>query len=99
MTLLGMKLGIPMDRKYGCKRRQPRRLLQQHQGSCQKDTAPVQVVAQHGTKIDGAAVKAMTYTDAVVKEILRLHPIVGGTFRRALTDFNLCGYYVPKVHT
>ncbi|CAL8471479.1 g11021 [Coccomyxa elongata] len=55
-----------------------------------------QVVAEHGAQMDGAAVKAMTYTDAVIKEILRLHPIVGGVFRRALADFNLCGYHVPK---
>lgn len=58
---------------------------------------PVKVVAEHGTEMDGAAVKAMTYTDAVIKEILRLHPIVGGVFRHALADFNLCGYHVPKV--
>jgi hypothetical protein len=55
------------------------------------------VAAEHGPAIDGAAVKAMTYTDAVVKEILRLHPIVGATFRRALHDFDLFGYHVPKV--
>ncbi len=55
------------------------------------------MAAEHGPEIDGAAVKAMTYTEAVVREILRLHPIAGGTFRRALQDFDLFGYYVPKV--
>lgn len=47
--------------------------------------------------MNGASVKAMTYADAVLKETLRLHPIVGGTFRRALKDFNLGGFHVPKV--
>ena len=55
------------------------------------------MAAEHGPAIDGAAVKAMTYADAVVKEILRLHPIIGATFRRALHDFDLFGYHVPKV--
>ena len=39
----------------------------------------------------------MTYTDAVVKEVMRLHPIVGGVFRRALCDFDLGGFHIPKV--
>lgn len=55
------------------------------------------VIAEHGPAMNGASVKAMTYADAVLKETLRLHPIVGGTFRRALKDFNLGGFHVPKV--
>ena len=29
---------------------------------------------------------------------MRLHPIVGGVFRRALRDFDLGGFHIPKVH-
>ncbi len=28
---------------------------------------------------------------------MRLHPIVGGVFRRALRDFDLGGFHIPKV--
>ncbi|CAL8466560.1 g6096 [Coccomyxa elongata] len=46
----------------------------------------------------------LTYTDAVVQEILRVTPIVPALFRRALQDFEVAGYLVPKgwnlyVHT
>lgn len=57
---------------------------------------PDQVVAEHGSTIDGAALKAMAYLDAVIREILRLHPIVGGAFRRATRDFDLGGFRIPK---
>ena len=56
-----------------------------------------QVVKEHGPAIDGNAVKAMAYADAVVKEVMRLHPIVGGVFRRALRDFDLGGFHISKV--
>ena len=58
-----------------------------------------QIVKEHGPAIDGNTIKAMTYTDAVVKEVMRLHPIVGGVFRRALCDFDLGGFHIPKVLT
>lgn len=55
------------------------------------------MVAKHGPQIDGVSLKTMTYADVVVKEILRLHPIVGGVFRRSLQGFDLGGYHIPKV--
>lgn len=59
----------------------------------------MQVVAEHGPAMDAAALKAMTYLDMVVREMLRVHPIVGGVFRKALKDFELPGgYHIPKVY-
>lgn len=55
-----------------------------------------QVIAEQGAEINGAALKGMTYLDAVIREILRLHPIVGGAFRKAIKDFDLGGYRIPK---
>ena len=53
-------------------------------------------MAEHGAGIDGASLKAMGYLDLVIREILRLHPIVGGAFRRATKDFDLGGYRIRK---
>ena len=40
--------------------------------------------------------KAMTYLDWTLQEVLRLIPPVGGGFREAIADFNYGGYRIPK---
>lgn len=53
------------------------------------------VVARFGPDLSPAAMAAMPYLDAVVKETNRLFPIVSGLFRKALVDLAVCGYRVP----
>ena len=58
----------------------------------------MQVVAEQGPEMSADALKAMTYLEVVIKEMQRLHPIVGGVFRKATEDFELPGgFYIPKV--
>ncbi|KAK7300533.1 hypothetical protein RJT34_11379 [Clitoria ternatea] len=40
--------------------------------------------------------KSMTFTQCVVNETLRVANIIGGIFRRAMTDINIKGYTIPK---
>ena len=54
-------------------------------------------MAKHGKEISDAAVKDMEYAEAACKETLRLNPIVGSLFRKALRDFEVCGYRIRKV--
>ena len=53
------------------------------------------VAASHGPDLTPAAVAAMPYLEAVIKETNRLFPIVSGVFRKALVDLDVCGYRVP----
>ena len=39
----------------------------------------------------------MPYTDAVVKEVMRLYGIVDGIWRQSLEDITIQGHPVPKV--
>ena len=39
----------------------------------------------------------MPYTDAVLKEVMRMHGIVDGVWRQALEDLEVQGCRVPKV--
>ncbi|CAK0785282.1 hypothetical protein CVIRNUC_008488 [Coccomyxa viridis] len=56
-----------------------------------------EVVAEQGPEMSADALKAMTYLEVVIKEMQRLHPIVGGVFRKATEDFELPGgFYIPK---
>jgi cytochrome P450 len=43
-----------------------------------------------------ADLKAMTYLDWTIQEVLRLVPPVGGGFRRAIADCAFNGYRIPK---
>ncbi|RHN57124.1 putative cytochrome P450 [Medicago truncatula] len=38
----------------------------------------------------------MAFTQCVVNETLRMANIIGGIFRRAMTDINIKGYTIPK---
>ncbi|XP_028803754.1 cytochrome P450 90A1 [Neltuma alba] len=40
--------------------------------------------------------KSMAFTQCVVNETLRMANIIGGIFRRAMTDVNIKGYTIPK---
>ncbi|OIW20822.1 hypothetical protein TanjilG_23805 [Lupinus angustifolius] len=40
--------------------------------------------------------KSMAFTQCVVNETLRVANIIGGIFRRAMTDINIQGYTIPK---
>ncbi|XP_021662783.2 3beta,22alpha-dihydroxysteroid 3-dehydrogenase [Hevea brasiliensis] len=40
--------------------------------------------------------KSMPFTQCVVNETLRVANIIGGVFRRAMTDINIKGYKIPK---
>lgn len=39
----------------------------------------------------------MPYTDAVIKEVMRLYGIVDGIWRQSLEDITIQGHHVPKV--
>ena len=54
-------------------------------------------MAEHGKEITDTAVRDMEYAEAVCKETLRLNPIVGSLFRKALRDFEVCGFRIRKV--
>ncbi|KAL4193520.1 hypothetical protein AMTRI_Chr06g177160 [Amborella trichopoda] len=41
-------------------------------------------------------IRKMKYTWNAVCEVMRVSPVVGGTFRRAITDFNYAGFHIPK---
>ncbi|KAK9842472.1 hypothetical protein WJX81_001619 [Elliptochloris bilobata] len=53
-------------------------------------------LAQHGPGLSGKALESMPYADAVIKEALRVHPIVASIFRRTLEDVVVSGKRVPK---
>ncbi|KAJ3680745.1 hypothetical protein LUZ60_015234 [Juncus effusus] len=46
--------------------------------------------------LDWTDYKSMPFTQCVIHEILRIANIVGGVFRRAVTDINFKGYTIPK---
>lgn len=50
----------------------------------------VQVIAKHGTDLSIAALDAMPYADAVVKEVLRVAPPSAQVMRRTLYDMEVC---------
>eukprot|EP00891_Asterochloris_glomerata_P009272 jgi/Astpho2/9272/Aster-06848 len=54
------------------------------------------VMATHGKQITAAALKDMVYTEAVVRETMRLVPVVGILIRKALKDFEVKGYHIPR---
>ena len=39
----------------------------------------------------------MPYTDAVIKEVMRLYGIVDGIWRQSLEDITIQGHHIPKV--
>ncbi|WIA15434.1 hypothetical protein OEZ85_002083 [Tetradesmus obliquus] len=54
-----------------------------------------QVMQRHGEAMTLAALDAMPYADAVIRETLRVAPPSAAVFRRALVDLEVCGKFVP----
>lgn len=54
-----------------------------------------QVMAAHGPELSRAALEAMPYTEAVVKEVLRLLPPARAVFRRTTVDLEVAGHFIP----
>lgn len=52
---------------------------------------------ERGAKLNQDALKIMPYTDAVIKEALRLGAIINIVPKRALKTFEIGGYTIPKV--
>jgi cytochrome P450 len=48
-------------------------------------------MAAHGPDMSRAALEAMPYTEAVVKEVLRLLPPARGLFRKTTVDLEVSG--------
>ncbi|KAJ8764103.1 hypothetical protein K2173_005008 [Erythroxylum novogranatense] len=46
--------------------------------------------------IEWSEYKSMHFTQCVINETLRMANIIGGIFRRAMTDINIKGYTIPK---
>ena len=57
----------------------------------------LQIVKDYGSSIDSESLRMMPYTDAAMKEILRLCTIIATTPRIALKTFEIDGYTIPKV--
>eukprot|EP00891_Asterochloris_glomerata_P007227 jgi/Astpho2/7227/Aster-01537 len=73
------------------------RFLKQHPEALTKLRAEqAKVMATHGKQITAAVLKDMVYTEAVVRETMRLVPVVGVLIRKALKDFEVKGYHIPK---
>ncbi|WIA35635.1 hypothetical protein OEZ86_004050 [Tetradesmus obliquus] len=54
-----------------------------------------QVMQRHGEAMSLAALDAMPYADAVIRETLRVAPPSAAVFRMALVDLEVCGKFVP----
>lgn len=56
-----------------------------------------QVIRERGAKVNQDSLRIMPYTDAVIKEALRLGAIINIVPKRALKTFEIGGYTIPKV--
>lgn len=54
----------------------------------------VQVIATNGPSLTPAALDAMTYADAVIREVLRIAPPSASVFRKATVDLEVRGSLV-----
>lgn len=53
------------------------------------------LVGAYGPELTPEVLRNMRYTEAVVRETMRMRPIVGGVMRRTARDFELDGHVVP----
>lgn len=69
------------------------RLREEHLELCKK--------RQKGAKthIEWEEMESLRYTNQVIFEVLRLHPPVGGSFRKVTKDLIYKGYLIPKGYT
>ena len=65
--------------------------------SSQSHDDAVQIVAEHSERLTLAAMKDMRYTEACVKEALRMIPIIGSVCQKLLQDVDVCGYTLKQV--
>lgn len=71
-------------------------LLSQHPDVCDRARAEQQNLIQSDAAINPDTLKQMPYLDAVMKEVLRFVPPVGGGFRKVIQDFEFKGYRIPR---
>ncbi len=71
-------------------------LLAQHPDVFDRARAEQKTLMQTDPAITPDTLKQMPYLDAVMKEVLRFVPPVGGAFRKAKQDFEFKGYRIPK---
>ncbi|EIE23940.1 cytochrome P450 [Coccomyxa subellipsoidea C-169] len=55
-----------------------------------------ELIQKYGDEITYEMLEQMPYTDAVLKEVMRMHGIVDGVWRQALEDLEIQGCRVPK---
>ena len=56
----------------------------------------MQIICEHGSKLNRDILAIMPYADATVKEALRLGAIINLVPKRALKTFEIGGYTIPK---
>ena len=56
----------------------------------------MQIIREHGSKLNRDILAIMPYADATVKEALRLGAIINLVPKRALKTFEIGGYTIPK---
>jgi cytochrome P450 len=71
-------------------------LLQENPDSWTRMQAEQIEIAQHGPHISPSAMQRMPYTEAAIKEGMRIMPPVGSSFRSTAQEFELDGHLVPK---
>jgi cytochrome P450 len=71
-------------------------LLAQHPEVSDRARLEQQTLIASDPEITPDTLKQMPYLDAVMKEVLRFVPPVGGAFRKAKQDFEFKGYRIPK---
>ncbi|XP_065870933.1 3beta,22alpha-dihydroxysteroid 3-dehydrogenase [Euphorbia lathyris] len=63
-------------------------LKEEHEG--------IRAKKRDGEGLEWSDYKSMPFTQCVVNETLRVANIIGGVFRRVMTDVNIKGYTIPK---
>jgi cytochrome P450 len=71
-------------------------LLAQHPEVSDRARLEQQTLMASEPEITTDSLKQMSYLDAVMKEVLRFVPPVGGAFRKVKQDFEFKGYRIPK---
>ncbi|MBD2175306.1 cytochrome P450 [Pseudanabaena sp. FACHB-1998] len=71
-------------------------LLAQHPDVCDRARAEQMELIQSNSEINADTLKQMPYLDAVMKEVLRFVPPVGGAFRKTKEDFEYKGFLIPQ---
>ncbi|XP_011016740.1 PREDICTED: cytochrome P450 90A1-like [Populus euphratica] len=62
----------------------------------QEEHEQIRAKKGEGEALEWSDYKSMSFTQCVVNETLRIANIIGGIFRRTMTDINVKGYTIPK---